>query len=134
VESQARLGQLYLAGLGVAPDAAEGAGWFNRAANEAHLGAMFDLAQCCEQGQGVAADAIEAYKWHSLATALGLAKAREPRDRVLRQLQGPEIAEGQRQATELFPALREKLIARRETARPLAKCLRPASADKPKAG
>lgn len=67
--AQYYLGNLHRAGLGVAEDPAEAAGWFRRAARQGHAQAQFNLAYLHAEGRGVKRDPASAYKWYRLAAA-----------------------------------------------------------------
>jgi TPR repeat protein len=60
---------MYANGHGVAPDMKESADWFLKAANLGDVQAQAKIADLYANGQGVEKDAVQAYKWSSLAAA-----------------------------------------------------------------
>jgi TPR repeat protein len=92
--AQLNLGELYRTGRGIPQDYSQAALWFRKAAEQDHVGAQFGLAEmysagnrntarcgrrlparhaqagdAYQEGKGVGPDAIQAYKWLSLASA-----------------------------------------------------------------
>ena len=65
-------GQLLLDGNGVAPDAAAGFGWFNRAAAQGHLMGLNMVGRCYDLGWGVAVDKARAAECYRVAAEQGL--------------------------------------------------------------
>jgi TPR repeat protein len=74
VEAQVALAGLYLDGLGVARDQAEGARWYR------------------SRGQGVPKDLAQAYLWLSLAAAQGRAWAEQRRQDLAKTMSGKDLA------------------------------------------
>ena len=62
-EAQFRLALRYAQGDGVAPDAAQAARWFRRAAEQGHPEAAASLGVLYSEGLGVAADPAESVRW-----------------------------------------------------------------------
>ena len=71
VWSQFILGAMYVAGLGVPQDAAEGARWFRLAAEQGDAIAQYNLGVQYGAGEGVPQDFAEAALWHRLAAEQG---------------------------------------------------------------
>jgi predicted nucleic acid-binding Zn-ribbon protein len=70
-DAQNYVGEIYLKGLGTAPDPARAADWFERAVAQGHRRAMANLAVLLEQGRGVAVDrdrALQLYRASSGAS------------------------------------------------------------------
>jgi len=75
-EAQARYGQMLLDGDGVAQDAHEAFGWFERAARAGHLEAANMVGRCYDLGWGVPVDKAKAASWFRQAAARGLSWAK----------------------------------------------------------
>ena len=75
-EAQARLGQMLLDGDGVARDATEAFGWFERAALAGHLEAANMIGRCYDLGWGVTVDKAKAAAWFRQAAGRGLTWAK----------------------------------------------------------
>lgn len=63
-KAMATLGRFFF----VRGDVLRAAEWLGKAAEAGHGGAQLDFGMLCLQGQGVASDPVEAYKWIWLAT------------------------------------------------------------------
>jgi TPR repeat protein len=74
-EAQYRLGVMYAEGKGVAPNDAEAALWFERAANQGEPMAQYNLAASYVEGTGVRKDMAAAVKWFRRAADQGVALA-----------------------------------------------------------
>jgi len=91
------LGQMFAEGEGGLPqDYAQAAHWYERAAEGGLAEAANNLGIRYAMGQGVARDDAAAYRWFSIAAALGDPLAPRHRDRVAQELE-PEavVAAGQ---------------------------------------
>jgi len=73
--AQNTLGNIYAAGRGVKPDAAEGVKWYRRAADRGFAQAQFNLGLAYELGRGVPPDDKEAYRYYLLAAEQGYGPA-----------------------------------------------------------
>lgn len=71
LDAQMTLGQWFLAGRGVPPDAARAHYWFKRAALCGHAGAANLVGRCYENGWGTPADARAATHWFHTAALRG---------------------------------------------------------------
>ena len=64
------------------------------------IDAQCSLATCYFNGEGVAKDAVEAYKWWNLAAASGNENAAERRESIAKKMTPEQIAEAQRLSRE----------------------------------
>jgi TPR repeat protein len=71
-EAQYRLGVMYAEGKGVAPNDAEAALWFERAAEQGEAMAQYDLGASYVEGAGVRKDMPTAAKWFRRAAEQGI--------------------------------------------------------------
>jgi TPR repeat protein len=71
-EAQYRLGVLYAEGKGVAPNDAEAALWFERAAEQGEAMAQYNLGASYAEGAGVRQDMTAAAKWFRRAADQGI--------------------------------------------------------------
>jgi len=99
-EAQARYGQMLLDGDGVAADASQAFGWFERAARAGHLEAANMVGRCYDLGWGVAVDKARAAAWFRQAAARGLTWAKYNYATLLALGQG--VAEDRTTALALF--------------------------------
>jgi len=99
-EAQARLGQMLLDGDGVARDATEAFGWFERAALAGHLEAANMIGRCYDLGWGVTVDKAKAAAWFRQAAGRGLTWAKYNYATLLALGQG--VAEDKATALALF--------------------------------
>ncbi len=74
-EAQYRLGVMYAEGRGVAPNDAEAALWFERAADQGEPMAQYNLGASYAEGTGVRKDMGAAAKWFRRAADQGIALA-----------------------------------------------------------
>ncbi len=74
-EAQYRLGIMYAEGRGVAPNDAEAALWFERAAEQGEPMAQYNLGASYAEGSGVRKDMATAAKWFRRAADQGVALA-----------------------------------------------------------
>lgn len=70
-DAQNYVGEIYLKGLGTAPDAARAAQWFERAIAGGSRRAMANLALLLEEGEGVARDPLRALNLHRQSAGAG---------------------------------------------------------------
>ncbi len=101
--AQFNLGLLYLDGHGVPQSPAEAANWFRRAAEQDYTEAQHNLGAMYGSGQGVKRDYVQAYKWLNICAAKGNSGCITQRDLIAKKLKAPQVAEGQRLATEFKP-------------------------------
>ena len=71
--AQVDLGRMYDRGVGVAPDDAESAVWFRKAALQGYAIGQFNLGLAYHKGRGVALDYVQAARWTELAAVQGYA-------------------------------------------------------------
>jgi TPR repeat protein len=95
-EAQVALAGLYLDGLGVARDQAEGARWYRLAAEQGEPVAQMNLGDLYSRGQGVPRDLAQAYLWLSLSAAQGRAWAERRRQDLARTMSGEDLAAAER--------------------------------------
>jgi TPR repeat protein len=74
-EAQYRLGVMYAEGRGVAPNDAEAALWFERAAEQGEPMAQYNIGASYAEGSGVRKDMATAAKWFRRAADQGVALA-----------------------------------------------------------
>lgn len=63
-EAQTNVGEMYERGMGVAPDYAMAAAWYEKAAAKKYPRALFDLGSLYDQGLGVAQDKLKALNYY----------------------------------------------------------------------
>jgi len=68
-DAQVALGDLYFNGRGVAHDVAEARDWYRKAAERGHPAGQYRLARMMQEGYAGRLDAVEAFKWLTLAAA-----------------------------------------------------------------
>ena len=102
-DAQLNLGEKYAKGQGVPKDAAEGAKWVRKAADQGDEGAQNYLGWMYAKGEGVPKDAIRAYVCFNLA-ALKLPEAAKARDDLEKTMTPAQIAEAQRLSREWKPS------------------------------
>lgn len=66
---------LFNNGLGDVENYPEALQWFQRAAAQGHIRAIFFVAYCFHHGHGVPSDVAEAIRWYRRAAAAGIARA-----------------------------------------------------------
>ena len=92
----------------MAPDPAEAARWFRRAADQGDAAAQQNLGVMYANGDGVPQDFVAAHMWLSVAAAqttdAAHATALEGREVVARQLPADQLAEAERRARAWRPA------------------------------
>ena len=75
-DAQFNLGSLYYDGLGgLARDFNKASEWYTKAANAGQIDAQYNLGLMYVTGQGVPLSMVQAYKWLTIAAALGDAEA-----------------------------------------------------------
>ena len=81
----------------------EAAKWFRKAAEQNDAQAQFNLSVCYANGQGVAKDYAEGYKWILLAAGQGSEFAKKALATVEGMMTPEQIAEGQKLARNFKP-------------------------------
>jgi uncharacterized protein len=99
-EAQGKLGYLYLAGVGTAPDPEEGAKWLKLAAEKDYSNAKHALCVAHLRGIGVSRDAVQAAAWCQSAADGGNERAMT--DLGLMYIRGDGVAPNLVKARELF--------------------------------
>ena len=99
-QSQSKLGNMYLEGVGVPQDYAEAEKWFRRVAEQGMARAQSNLGVMYNNGQGVPQDYIQAHMWLNLAAAQGDETARENRDKLAKKMTPADISKAQAMARE----------------------------------
>lgn len=100
---QALLGLRYVNGAGVAQDYGKAVKCFQIAVEQGHTIAPVFLAAIYASGMGVDRDYVTAYMWYHRAGILGIEKAHEERDKILKEMTIVEITEARRLAREWKP-------------------------------
>ena len=98
LEAQVSLADLYLNGLGVAPDPAAAALWYRRAAEAGDPVAQLNLGDLYARGLGVPRDRVEAVAWLALAACQGKAWADARRDEIAAPLSPAQMREARARA------------------------------------
>ncbi|MBV9239647.1 MAG: sel1 repeat family protein, partial [Xanthobacteraceae bacterium] len=93
------------AGVGAPQDLAKAAYWYQRAADQGHVAAQFNLGLMCASGRGVAQDLVRAHMWLNLAAAGSQAAARGERDLVAKKMTRSQLGEAVRLAREWQPTV-----------------------------
>ncbi len=100
--AQGLLGLLYRGSRGIAPDFAESAKWYRRAAAQCNPHAQYNIGVMYMRGQGVARDDVQAYMWLDLAArdiatqADGTNSASRQRDALAKRMTETEVGEARR--------------------------------------
>jgi len=81
----------------------EAAKWLRKAAEQNLALAQRTLVVCYEQGEGVAKDQVEAYKWLLLAARQGDEGAKQIMKVLESKLTSEQIAEGKKRARDFKP-------------------------------
>jgi TPR repeat protein len=95
IKATARLGHLYLRGVGVTQDFKRARSLLVRAADAGNAAAQFDLARMWEHGWGGEKHLPMAYAWFEYSARQGYELAVKARDRLLASLKPNQSAEGQ---------------------------------------
>ena len=74
-----------------------------KVAEDGDASAQLSLGFIFDSGEGVPKDTVQAYAWHNLAAAGGLAKARNLRDLIAKKMTREQIAESQAISTVFKP-------------------------------
>jgi hypothetical protein len=138
-EAQNYVGEIYLKGLGTAPDYAKAAGWFEKAVAQGNKRAMINLGYIHEEGLGVPRDlarALNLYRDASgskdellfASTVTAQAEAAKAEIASLRQTVEEQKAEAQRLRTEI-DGLKRQLDERRASLSRSEKALADARAE-----
>ena len=77
--------------------------WFRRAAEQGNGGAQNHLGLMYFEGEGIAKDEIEAYKWAYLSAQQGVEQAIQALEFLEQQLKPDQIQEAKRSAKEWAP-------------------------------
>jgi TPR repeat protein len=96
IKATARLGHLYLQGVGVTQDFKRARPLLERAADAGNAAAQFDLARMWEHGWGGEKHLPMAYAWFEYSARQGYEPAVKARDRLLASLKPDQSAEGQK--------------------------------------
>ena len=75
---------MYSYGEGVPQDYKKAIEWYQKAAEQGHADAQYNLGWIYEKGRGVSADNYKALEWYEKAAVQGVAMAQEGIDRVKR--------------------------------------------------
>ena len=87
----------------MAKDQVEAVKWYPKAVEQNYALAQNNLGVCFYNGDGVAADWVEAYKWRLLAAGQGDEYAKKNMTVLESKLTPEQIAEGQKRAREFKP-------------------------------
>jgi TPR repeat protein len=107
VRATARLGHLYLQGVGVTQDFKRARMLLEQAADAGNAAAQFDLARMWEHGWGGEKHLPMAYAWFEYAARQNYEPAVKARDRLLATLKPDQTAEGQK----LLQKLKGQVVA-----------------------
>jgi TPR repeat protein len=77
------LGDCYLKGEGVEQNEEKALHWYEEAANNQNVKAMYKAGECYYNGIGTKPDHEKAYQWWSLASKHGLQEAKEKLDKFI---------------------------------------------------
>ena len=105
VESQRKLGVMYLLGQGLDPDYDMALEWFHKAAAQGEDIAQYQLGFMYAEGKGMEPNHVQAHMWFSLADKQGNANARVRLEALTELMTATEIAEAQKLADEWTPTL-----------------------------
>ena len=94
--AQVKLGDMYAAGRGFAPNDATAVSWYRKAANQGDGAAQLKLGDMHANGRGVPQNYNQAYIWYSLALRSGTSAAEAPRKKAAAMLQPAEINQADR--------------------------------------
>jgi uncharacterized caspase-like protein len=122
VEAQTNVGEIYERGMGVAPDYATAAQWYQKAADQGNSRALFNLGTMYEQGLGVEKDTLKALNlyrqaWGVPTDSIIFASAAEREQEALRKELETTIAERDSQLGLLQKQLKDmqEKLAKRPT-------------------
>lgn len=112
VEAQTNVGEIYERGLGVPPDFAAAATWYQKAADKNHARALFNLGTLYEQGLGVPQDGLKALNlyrqaWGVPEDSIIFASAAQREQEALRKELDEAIAEKDAQLNLLQKQLKD---------------------------
>jgi TPR repeat protein len=99
---QEALGYIYYAEVFGRGRTKEAIQWTRKAADQGRPFAQYVLGQMYEHGVGTATNLTEAYKWYNVSAANGWTDAIIPRDNTAQRLTPPQLAEAQRQSSEVW--------------------------------
>ena len=85
-------------GEGVPQDYVQALSWYQKAAEQGHLGAQTNLGVLYYKGSGVKKDYVEADKWFSIASAGGYVDAKENRELMEKVMTPVQVAEAHKLA------------------------------------
>ncbi|MBP11758.1 MAG: hypothetical protein CL397_15245 [Acidiferrobacteraceae bacterium] len=86
-----RIGNRYLKGIGVNRDPRKGVDWIRKSAEHGHAQAQHVLGILYNAGFGLKKNAVEAYKWMSLASKRGIKKAKLARRKLKARLNTQQL-------------------------------------------
>jgi len=95
-------GNQYYEGQEVPQDFKEALKWYQKAAEQGHYQAQYQLGMMHYQGQQIPQDFMGAYVWLLLASAHGKKEAVEARNEVIKHLSPKQIDEAQQLARKLY--------------------------------
>lgn len=97
-EQNFQKGNQYYRGKTVPQDFTEAVKWYQKAAEQGHYQAQYELGMMYYQGQQVPQDFVKSYTWLLLASAQGKKEAVKARDEVIARLSLNQIEEAQQMA------------------------------------
>lgn len=124
MHAKARLGHIYLKGVGVTQDFAKARGLLEEAADAGNARAQFDLARMWESGWGGPMKLPVAYAWFELSARQDYRPAVTARNRLLSTMNPQQVAEGQSLLAKFSQGV---FHPEATTGRPEAKAGKPAS-------
>lgn len=97
-KAQFNLGVMYANGTGVEKDYKEAIKWYQMAAETGYSSAQFALGYMYVNGYGVPKDQIQALMYWEMSSAQGNTAAMSNKERLLKEMSQPKIAEAQKMA------------------------------------
>ncbi|MGE3259322.1 MAG: tetratricopeptide repeat protein [Geobacter sp.] len=89
---------MYYKGEGVKQDYKQAAKWYQKAADQGHASAQYNLGIVYENGYGITQNYSIAHMWYNIAGANGKAGAVEGRNRIAQRMTPQQISEAQKLA------------------------------------
>ena len=107
IRAQHMMGRMYSEGEGIRKNDAEGAKWYQVAADRGDTVSQLSLATMYVNGRGVRRNFVEAYKWFSIVALSGsrtaVGQALEVRDLIAQLMTPEQVEQGERLAAAWAP-------------------------------
>ena len=101
-DAQYLLGLRCLVGEGVPRDLKEAAKWVRKAAEQSLAEAQFTLGEMYEDGEGVPQKAVTTFAWYNIAEINGVARAREWKSDIAKEMTADQIVKAEALAKEMI--------------------------------